>query len=202
MNTPDLEAYILGEGTAEDRRAVEQRIAADPQLAAEAERLRVVVTALHRLPEEEPPRRIAFVSDKVFEPKWYHAFWISAPRLGFAAAGMLAVAILAHGFLTRPVSSVSPSLSETEIQARVTAAMDAEVSKRIEPAVAKAVAAVRAEAEAKSERNVKLALDQAEKRFALERQADRVAVEASFDVLRKQMNRMIYLASNERERGQ
>jgi hypothetical protein len=68
----------------------------------ERERLANTVAALQAVPDEEPPRRIAFVSDKVFEPKWWQKF----PAWGFASACALAAAILAHGYLARPVTRV------------------------------------------------------------------------------------------------
>jgi hypothetical protein len=47
------------------------------------------------LPQEEVPRRIAFVSDKVFEPRWWQRMF--SPT--FASACVIAAAILGHGFL-------------------------------------------------------------------------------------------------------
>jgi hypothetical protein len=66
------------------------------------------------LREEEMPRRIAFVSDKVFEPRW----WQRAFSPTFAAGVLVAAAILVHGAM-RP----------SEIpQAQVDAAVDKAVS--------------------------------------------------------------------------
>ena len=42
------------------------------------------------------------------------------------------------------------------------------------------------------------ALADAEKKFAIERSADRLAVEATIDTMRKQLNRAMYVASYER----
>jgi len=186
MTNPQLEAYVLGELPEAERLEVDRYLASNPEAALEVERLRIVTTALQRLPEEEPPRRIAFVSDKVFEPKWYQRLWDSGPRLAFLSAALLAMAIVAHGFITAPKAS-------TTVVAGVS---KEEVAQQVEAAVTKAVAQVRAESEAKSQVVVAAALQKAEKQFSFDRAADRAAVEATLDVWRKQMNRMMYLASN------
>ena len=190
MMKPDLTAYVLGELAEAERVQADRYLASNADAAAEVERLRLVVSGLKRLPEEEPPRRIAFVSDKVFEPKWHQRFWRSGPQLGFASAAMLAIAILAHGAMSARRPAAPPP--------DVAAIVEAEMNQRVSRAVAEAAAAVRAESDAKARRLVAAALDEAERKFAIERRADRLAVEASFDILRKQMNRMLYLASNER----
>ena len=73
--------------------------------------------------EEELPRRIAFVSDKVFEPRWWQKFFASGPQLGFASAAMLAVAIVFHAMhasgpgprAPRTVAQVESKVDEAEI---------------------------------------------------------------------------------------
>lgn len=97
----DLKAYVLNESGPGDRRAVEQHAAACAACAEEIERLSLTCAALRAVPQEEMPRRIAFVSDKVFEPRWYQRLWDSPARLGFASAALLSAAILTHA-LTRP----------------------------------------------------------------------------------------------------
>ena len=92
-----LKDYVFGELNAAERRTVETAIAADPALRDEVARLQVTQSALFSLREEELPRRIAFVSDKVFEPKWWQVWLNSGPRVGFASAALLAGAIVFHG---------------------------------------------------------------------------------------------------------
>src|SRR5436190_6112203 len=103
----DLNAYALGEASPEEREAAKQLLANSPEAREEFERLQMTLTALNCLRDEEMPRRIAFVSDPVFEPSLWQRFWNSGPRLGFAGAGLLAAAITAHGFLMRPVNLVA-----------------------------------------------------------------------------------------------
>ena len=194
MTNPHLEAYVLGELPKAERIEVERYLASNPEAALEVERLRIVTTALQRLPEEEPPRRIAFVSDKVFEPNWYQRLWNSGPRLAFASAALLAMAIVAHGVMVAPKPAVAVAAVD---QADVRRQVEAEVSRRVDSAMTKAVAEIRAESDAKSRKLVAAALDDAEKKFVFERASDRAAVESKIDIMRKQMNRILYLASNQ-----
>lgn len=180
---PDVHAYVLGELGAAERRAVEQHLAANPEAAAEAERLQAVTMALKRLPEEEPPHRIAFVSDKVFEPAWWQRSW----RV-LAAAGMLSAAILSHAMLTRPqTTTVTPVVAAGP--------SPQEIEKMIDARVATAVAAVKAEHKTEAARLVTAAVRDAERKSAVERHADRVSMEEAMMVLRKQVNNY-YVAVN------
>jgi anti-sigma factor RsiW len=86
-----LRDYHLEELNAGQRRQVESHVAVCGACREELDRLRLTRQALLRLPEEEMPRRIAFVSDKVFEPAWYARWWAALPRLGFALAVLAAV---------------------------------------------------------------------------------------------------------------
>jgi anti-sigma factor RsiW len=117
----DLKAYLLRELAEADRRGVESHLAACAECREELARLRRTAEALRGLPEEEIPHRIAFVSDKIFEPGGWARFWNSAPRLGFASAAMLAAAILGHALL-RPAPAVTPeqmAALESRVRAEV-----------------------------------------------------------------------------------
>ncbi len=97
------------------------------------------------LRDEEIPQRIAFVSDKVFEPspwrRWWAGFWNSAARLGFASAAILAVAIV-----VRPVSRAPMPAGASPVQA----VSEAEIQSRIDAAVTRAVARVEARQDEKN----------------------------------------------------
>src|ERR1700676_635884 len=94
----DLKAYFLGDLASRDKAAVEEHVHACQSCSEELERLKLTHTALLALEEEEVPRRISFVSDKVFEPRWYETIWRSGPAMGFVSAVILAAGILVHGF--------------------------------------------------------------------------------------------------------
>ena len=157
----DLKAYVLGEVSPGAGEAA--HVESCESCREELERLRVTQAALLSIPEEEVPQRIAFVSDKIFEPRWWQRIWQSGPAMGFASAAVLALAIFVHGF-ARPVPAVQPQAVTT---AQIDQKIDAEVSKRVQIEVAKVVA----ESRAREAKSVEV-LDAAEKRFELQRQAD------------------------------
>lgn len=131
----DLRDYFLRELTDPQQRQVEAHVKSCPPCREELERLSVTQAALYSLREEEIPQRIAFVSDKIFEPspwrRWLAGFWGSAARLGFASAAMLSVAIVVYALrpsppvqpLIAPPQQVVRTVSDTDIQARVDAAV-------------------------------------------------------------------------------
>jgi hypothetical protein len=132
----DLKDYLFGELGREERRAIKQHVAACGSCREELDALALMRGALLSVPEEEPPRRIAFVSDKVFEPKWYHKLWSSGPRLGFASACVLAGAIVFHAQRAPQPVQQAPAVARLD-QVR----LEAELARRIDAAVAQAVAA-------------------------------------------------------------
>ena len=131
----DLRDYFLQELPDPQQRLVEAHIKGCHQCQEELDRLRITEAALFSLRDEEIPQRIAFVSDKVFEPspwrRWLAAFWGSAARLGFASAAMLSVALVVYAYRPAPApvarvtaAATAPAVSEAEIQQRIQAAVD------------------------------------------------------------------------------
>jgi len=128
---PDWKAYVLGELDAHTRREAEAHAASCAACQEEAASLRITLDAMATLREEEMPRRIAFVSDKVFEPKWWQVFL----RPSFAAAAVIAAAILVHAFVgptaapqVVPMTQTSAQIDAATLESRVSA----EVGKRVE----------------------------------------------------------------------
>jgi anti-sigma factor RsiW len=109
---PDWKAYALGELNPENRAQAEAHAAACSACGEELAALRLTLDVMSTLREEEIPRRIAFVSDKVFQPRWYQRIFNPT----FASACVIAAAILAHG-LIRPVNA------DLQVQAQVNAAV-------------------------------------------------------------------------------
>jgi hypothetical protein len=138
---PDWKSYALGELDARARQEAESHVAACADCQDELAGLRVTLDAMATLREEELPRRIAFVSDKVFEPRWYEKLFL---RPSFAAAGLIAAAILVHAFV-QPVStpaSAPQSMAQVDtraIEARVTAEVTARLQNEMAAAVNTAV---------------------------------------------------------------
>jgi anti-sigma factor RsiW len=138
----DLKDYFLKELPNPQRREVEGHLTGCQVCREELDRLHMTQAALFSLRDEEIPQRIAFVSDKVFEPsplrRWWNAFWGSTARLGFASAAILSAAILVSA-LTRPAPAPAPNA--------VAVVSQAEVERQVRASVASAVANAVAEVE-------------------------------------------------------
>jgi anti-sigma factor RsiW len=132
----DLRDYFLKELAEPEVLAVEAHVRQCPACREEVDRLRVTECALLAIRDEEIPQRIAFVSDKIFEPspwqRWWAGFWGSAARLGFASSAMLSAAILVYalrpapagqGLTALPAASTVQTVSESEIQGRIDTAV-------------------------------------------------------------------------------
>ncbi len=114
----DWKSYALGEMDRPARREAEAHADACPACREELAALRVTLDALSTLHEEEIPRRIAFVSDQIFEPRWYQRAFRSVWSPNFVAACLIAGAILVHAF-------ARPATSEAQIDAAVNKAVAA-----------------------------------------------------------------------------
>jgi anti-sigma factor RsiW len=64
----DIRDYFLGELPEKDRPPAARHLASCSWCASELESLKHLRIALESLPDQEPPQRIGFVSDKVFGP--------------------------------------------------------------------------------------------------------------------------------------
>jgi hypothetical protein len=148
----DLRDYFFKELPNPQQREVEGHVKSCQVCREELDRLQLTGAALFSLRDEEIPQRIAFVSDKVFEPSpWrrgWAAFWGSSARLGFASAAMLSVALLVSALVSplgsrlmrpAPVGHVSGVPKALPVSAQVS---DADIQSRIDNAVAKAIAEV------------------------------------------------------------
>jgi anti-sigma factor RsiW len=186
MNCPsvDLKALVFGELAGEELRPVEDHLAHCEDCRLEADRLRMTGAALFALRDEEVPRRIAFVSDKVFEPRWWQRVWRSGPALGFASAALLSGAILVHAFNTRAPVVTPPPADTAAIEQRI----GNEVNRRVESAVAAS--------EARQQRKTVELLAAAERRYEQLRKDDMLAAAANIDLMHKQLTR-VYVASNQ-----
>jgi predicted anti-sigma-YlaC factor YlaD len=192
----DLKSYLLGEATREERAAVKAHAAACSSCREELARLETTQAALLCVREEEIPRRIGFVSDKVFEPNWWERFWRSGSHLAFAGAAMLALAIVVHGFAVRP-PAVAPGTAVAKVEA---ADIDARVSARLDKAVADAVAKAVANSEQRQQERTAELLATAEKKHQMEMRTLQVAFEEDSRMRMKQLG-TLYVAVNRMEPG-
>ena len=165
---PDWKSYALGELDARARQEAESHVAACADCQDELAGLRVTLDAMATLREEELPRRIAFVSDKVFEPHWYEKLFL---RPSFAAAGLIAAAILVHAFV-RPVSTPANAPQSTAqldtraIEARVTAEVTARLQNEMAAAVNTAVTKAVAETEKRDDQRTAQLLSASDRRYS------------------------------------
>ena len=109
---PDWKAYVLRELNPDAARQAETHLAACSNCHEEVATLRLTLDTLSTLREEEIPRRIAFVSDKVFEPRWWQR--VFSPT--FAAGALVAVAILIHGSLRPGQAQVDAAITKAVAQ--------------------------------------------------------------------------------------
>lgn len=179
----DLRDYLLGELADSGRRQVELHVHSCAHCSEDLERLRLTHSTLLALRDEEVPQRIGFVSDKVFEPslarRAWQSLWGSSPRLGFASAAMLSVAMVIFAFFRPAVVVSAPAPDPAKIEQQV--------SERVTAAVAKAVN----ESEGRQASHTAALLMAAEQRFEQQRQGDRANMEnlaQSIVVLQKQVN--------------
>ena len=101
----DLRDYLFDELSSAEKAEVEAWLATSAAGRVELDLLRLTNQALLSLPDEEIPQRIAFVSDKVFEPSpWARlASWLQleGPRFAFGIAAAMAV-VFAGIWATEP----------------------------------------------------------------------------------------------------
>jgi hypothetical protein len=126
----DWKAYALGELDRPARLEAETHHSSCAHCREELATLRLTLDTLSTLREEEIPRRIAFVSDKVFEPRWWQR--VFSPN--FAAACVIAAAILVHAY-ARPTGP-DPAAVQAQIQAQINAAVNLAVAQQTAAALA------------------------------------------------------------------
>ena len=172
----DLRDYVLAELGESESRSVELHASGCAACTEELERLRLTHAALLVLRDEEVPQRIAFVSDKVFEPSpWRRVWsflWTSSARLAFGASAMLLVAAVVWN---RPVTvATAPPAPVVDV-----AKLQADFDSRMRDEVAKAVAA----SEAREEKRHADFLKAMENRYEVDRQALHASLEQSLRVM-------------------
>ena len=181
----DLKDYFLKELPSPQRLQVEAHVKTCDTCCEDLDRLQLTEAALFSLRDEEIPQRIAFVSDKIFEPsplrRWFAGFWGSTARLGFASAAMLSCAIFYFA-----ATRTAPAPNRPAVIERVTVAAapsPAEIQKQIQQAVAVAVAEVEAR---QAEKTNKLVADLELRSDEMRRSLQLVAGEYELDRKRAQ----------------
>jgi anti-sigma factor RsiW len=174
----DLRDYFFGELPEDQRRQADLHIKSCADCRQELDHLRSTQAVLLSVPDEEIPQRIGFVSDRVYEPsavrRWWRALWGSGPRLGFASAAMLSVAIIVSA-THRPAPTPAPAaVVDTTI-------LQGELSRQVNEAVAKAVA----DSDARHEQRTAQLLAAATSRLQAQRDADVERISQNFAIMQK-----------------
>jgi anti-sigma factor RsiW len=174
----DLKAYALGEASKAERKAVEGHAASCSDCRTELETLGTLQVAMRSWADEEPTRRIAFVSDKVFEPRWWQKLNWAQMLAPAALAAMAAFAVVKTQAPQSPVPVAA--ITAPDIEQRIAEA----VSQRVDVAVKTAVA----ESEARQQDQAAQLVRATERRIRQESaqtMAQTMAmVDANFDRLR------------------
>jgi hypothetical protein len=170
----DLRDYFFGELAHDEQRSVDVHVRTCTACREELDDLRLTQSALLTVRDEEPPRRIAFVSDKIFEPNWWQRLWASGPRVGFASAALLSGAILVHALAWRPVPAMTVQLPAARVSGP---AVD----------VQQAIAASEARQRAAFEKE----FADKQQQWELEHKASLVRLEQYVEVMQKRMNVML-----------
>jgi hypothetical protein len=192
----DLRDYFLKELVPEERVQVDGHLKACAGCREELDRLQMTEAALFSLRDEEIPQRIAFVSDKIFEPspmrRWFDAFWGSTARLGFASAALLSCSIF-YFAATRPAPAPNPPAVIERVTAAVgkPAPSQAEIQQQIQQAVSVAVAEVEAR---QAEKTTKLVADLEARTNEIRRSLQLAADQQELDRKRQQRSEKQQLA--------
>jgi hypothetical protein len=186
----DWTGYALEELAREERQRHAAHLAVCAGCREELAALEATTALLVQAPAPEPPRRIAFVSDPVLEPKWWERWLGAGPKWTFAGAAALAGAILAHGWMMRPAA---PAL--TAHAAQIEQRVAEEVARRLPAAVDSAVTRVVNEMKTAQQTEMAKVSESLEKRWSGQRQSDQRELRSAFDYLERQFGTMYMTAS-------
>jgi anti-sigma factor RsiW len=165
--------YAFDELAPAERRGVELHLRQCAVCANELDQLRLTTAALRVLPDQEVPRRIAFVSDAPSTAGWLSGFWNSAARLGFASACVLAAGLSYTAWHRQPV-----------VVAPMATVSDATIQKAVDKAVTIAVD----KAHAEDIQMTKAALDAVDSKYALKQQNLMVAMQETMRDVGKRLD--------------
>jgi|SRR5271170_4990693 len=154
MTCPDVRALLFDSLPEMEKERLRTHLVGCEACRVEAERLKATTLALRSVQDEEPPVRIRFVSDRVFEPSWWQRLspFGSAGALAYAALAIPSLAVAAilismqWGGLAARASAKGPApVDQAVFEQKVQQVVDA----RLNVAVAQAVREVEARQDVK-----------------------------------------------------
>jgi anti-sigma factor RsiW len=190
---PDWKAYALGELETRERQDAERHAASCEVCQEEMAELQLTLSAMAALKEEEVPRRIAFVSDKVFEPTLWQKMTQFVLRPAFAGGALVAAAIVAHAFLAPSnvpiaaptqayVGAIASQVREQvtrDVTEQITQQVRAEMAAKMDVAIQQAVMQAVADTQKTDDRRTANLLAATERRY-----------QETADMLNRQVSRM------------
>lgn len=183
----DWKGFVLQEIPPAERRRMEEHLKTCAACRQEVEALGLTLVAVRQLPQQPIPRRLAFVSDPIFELPWWKRLWrMPAPAWGFAAACVVAAAIFAHALMAPPAPPAVAQYDPAALEKAVQAELERQLPARVEAAVRTQIAPAMSQLETR--------LVSFEQRMQTERRADLRDVTSAFELLQKRINN-VYLAS-------
>jgi hypothetical protein len=200
-NERDLRELVFGDELARTPEAELQAISEHPERQEELNRLLQLREALLTLADEEPPRRTVLVAPATERMPWWRSqLGFGAPGWGFAGAMALAAAILAHGWLMRPVNPVlqvasnpagsgaptatgTITLSDAQIEARVNAAVEQRLGSLLQQ--------VRAELKTEHQREAQRLVAAAEERLQQQHDAEMFQMREAVTFIQKKYGRQM-----------
>src|SRR5690242_126929 len=119
MSCPDIRELQFGELSSPEQQRIREHLRACEDCRLEAERLNLVVAMMKEVPAQEPPARIRFVSDQVFDPSWRQR-WFGSDRRFWAWQAAFSLPLWAMAailFSTRAIpvhAPISPQWGASE----------------------------------------------------------------------------------------
>ena len=209
MSCPDVRDLQFGELTGPEQQRMREHLRSCEDCRLEAERLNLVLAMMNEVPVEEPTTHIRFVSDKVFEPRWWQR-WLGSDRrfwawqAAFSLPLWVTVAILfsSHAIPGHAPSSPRWTASENgHLGQQISQEQaSAQVQKLIEQRVAAAVAKAVAEVETRHSQEMRTELAAFRSRYERDQEQFHQAAYSFYRNLDQKMNR-VALASMEKYPG-
>jgi anti-sigma factor RsiW len=195
MTCPDVRGLLFDSLPEAEKERLRTHLAGCEACRVEAERLKATTLALRAIPDEEPPVRIRFVSDRVFEPSWWQRLnpFGSPGSLAYAALAIPSLAVAAilismqwGGYAARTNAKGTAPMDQAAFDQKVQQAVDA----RLNVAVAQAVR----EVEARQDVKVRAMLAEYRKQQQLDEEKVVQQVEAAWRYEDQLKTRALYAA--------
>lgn len=202
MSCPDVRDLHYGELTGPEQQRIREHLKSCEDCRIEAERLNHVAAMMKDVPAEEPLTRIRFLSDKVFEPKWWQRLFAVDRRswgwqLAFSLPLWAIVSILLLNRLMPAHANVSSVDTRFSQDAHLAQQSEAQIQKLVDQRVTVAVAKAVAEVEMRQAEQTRIELAQFRSRYQRDQEEFHQAAYSFYRNLDQKVNR-VAMASMEK----